>query len=218
MLLDSLGQRLAGFLVNQLGVAQALDAIARLKNHRPGHHRAKQAAATNFVHAGNKARAGFPRQLFKFLCALQPLEQPHLHGALGKRQSRGRIHRDHALLALDAGGLGSGGHLFPDASIGAFFPEIVPLKLFGRNFSMRQKHGLAIDESCQPQRQMSHAETVLIVNGSQGECRRINRSWTLRKMLLVDPYVNDFRLQLQNLGDAEIVAVDDGVVRSLKEL
>jgi hypothetical protein len=37
-------------------------------------------------------------------------------------------------------------------------------------------------------------------------------------MLLVDPYVNDFRLELQHLGDAEIIAINDGVIRSLKKL
>jgi len=35
-------------------------------------------------------------------------------------------------------------------------------------------------------------------------------------MLLVDPYVNDLRLQLQYFGDAEDVAIDDGVVRAFK--
>ena len=41
---------------------------------------------------------------------------------------------------------------------------------------------------------------------------------TLRKMLLVDPHVDDLRLKLQHLGDAEIVAINDGIVRSLKKL
>jgi hypothetical protein len=37
-------------------------------------------------------------------------------------------------------------------------------------------------------------------------------------MLLIDPYVDDLRLELQHFGDAEVVAIDDGIVRSLKEL
>lgn len=116
------------------------------------------------------------------------------------------------LLALDTRGLGSGQHLFPDASIGAFFPEIVPLKLLGRNFNMRKKNRLAIYESRQPQRQVPHAETVFIVNGSQRKHGRINRARPLRKMLFVDPYVNDFWLELQHFGDAECIAVNNGII------
>src|SRR6476660_769647 len=108
--------------------------------------------------------------------------------------------------------------LFPDASIGAFCPEIVPLKLLGCNFSMRQKHGFAVEKRRQPERQMAHAKTVFVVDGSQRKRARIDGARALRKMLLIDPHVDDLRLQLQHLGDAEVVAIDDGIVRSLKEL
>jgi len=75
--------------------------------------------------------------------------------------------------------------LFPHASIGAFFPEIVPLKLLGRYVSMRQEHGFAISKSRQAQRQVPHAKAVFIVDGPQRKRRRINGARALRKMLFV---------------------------------
>jgi hypothetical protein len=108
--------------------------------------------------------------------------------------------------------------LFEDASVSGFFPQIVPLTLFGFHFRVRQEHGLAIGKSYQPQWQVSHAETVFIVDAPQGKRGRINRTRTLLEMLFVDPYVNDLRVQLQHLGDAERIAVNDGVVRAFKKL
>jgi len=74
-----------------------------------------------------------------------------------------------------------------------------------------------IDKSCQPKRQMSYAKTVSIVDGSHSECARINRARALLEILLVDPYVNYLRPQLQHLGNAETLAIGDGVVCSLKK-
>jgi len=47
---------------------------------------------------------------------------------------------------------------------------------------------------------MSHAETIFIVNGPQSKRRRINGARTLRKVLLVDPYVNDLRSSFSTLA------------------
>ena len=107
--------------------------------------------------------------------------------------------------------------IIPRHPTGAFYPKIVTLKLFRFQLNMRQENGVALHKSCQPKRQMSHAETVFIVNRSQRERGRINRTRALLKMLLVDPYVNDLLLQLQYFGDAEDVAIDDGVVRAFKK-
>ena len=69
----------------------------------------------------------------------------------------------------------------------------------------------------QPQWQVSQAKTVFIVDAPQSKRGRIDGTRTLRKVLFVDPYVNDLRFQLQHFGDAEIVPIDDGVIRSLKK-
>jgi len=66
--------------------------------------------------------------------------------------------------------------LFPYTPTGAFFPEIVSLKFLGCDFSMRQKPGVVTEKSCHPKWQMSHAETVCIVNSPQRERGRINRT------------------------------------------
>ena len=65
---------------------------------------------------------------------------------------------------------------------------------------------------------MAHPKTIFIVNGSQSERSRINGARALRKMLLIYPHMDDLRLQLQHFGDAKVVAIDDRIARSLKEL
>ena len=62
--------------------------------------RAKQAAASHFVHAGHQLRAGLPRQLFKFLRALEPLEQTHFDGAQRVGKPGGGIDGNRAFFAL----------------------------------------------------------------------------------------------------------------------
>ncbi len=44
----------------ELGIAQAADAVAGVENHGGSDHGAEQRSAANLVHAGNQARAGFP--------------------------------------------------------------------------------------------------------------------------------------------------------------
>src|SRR5215469_13664956 len=52
---DALGQLFASRLIEQFGIAQALDAVVGLEDHGGGNDGAEQRASANFVHAGNES-------------------------------------------------------------------------------------------------------------------------------------------------------------------
>lgn len=63
---------------------------------------------------------------------------------------------------------------------------------------------------------MPHAKTIFIIDGPERKSADVNGAGPLRKMLFVDPYVDYVLFQLQDPGDAEIIAVSNGVIAALK--
>src|SRR5258708_35656491 len=85
MFADALGQHLAPFRKQQLGVAQAPDAIVRIKDDRGGHDRSEERTTADFVHARDQTRTRLPGYLLKLQRAMQTLEQTKLGSGRGKR-------------------------------------------------------------------------------------------------------------------------------------
>ena len=77
MVLDALRQDFAAGRRQELGIAQAADAVVGIENHRAGNHRPEECAAPDLVHARYQRRARSPRLLLELQGALQALEQAH---------------------------------------------------------------------------------------------------------------------------------------------
>ena len=63
---------------------------------------------------------------------------------------------------------------------------------------------------------MSHAKAIFIIDGPKGKSADVNGARPLRKMLLVDPYVDDLNFQLEYFCNAECIAIGNGVIAALK--
>ena len=88
-----------------------------------------------------------------------------------------------------------------------FLPHPIALQLFGRHQRLRDEYRLPRAESLIAQRKMSHAESVLVMDGSKGEFRRVNPLRAAPELLLVDPYVANALVSCQEFHDAESSAI-----------
>src|SRR5215467_10313457 len=96
------GEFLAAFSGDQLGVAQAADAVVRLKNDCGSHHRTEKRSASDFIHSGNLLRPGGPREFFEFQGTAQAFQKTEFRR--GRRESGLRSYRlgGHALASIFA--------------------------------------------------------------------------------------------------------------------
>jgi hypothetical protein len=94
-LADTLGEHLAPFRRQQLRIPQPADAVLRIQDHRPGHHRAKQRSAADFVHAGDPRRAQRPGSFFIAQRAAQLFQQAQLGRRWRQRPPRQSLSRRH---------------------------------------------------------------------------------------------------------------------------
>ena len=78
-------QLFARFAVQQLGIAQPANAIARVEDYGRRDHGSEQRSPSDFIHARHELRARVPRQLFVLQRALEPLQQAQLQRGRGDR-------------------------------------------------------------------------------------------------------------------------------------
>src|SRR5579883_1675353 len=82
VLLDALGENLAGFCRKQFRVAQSLDAVFRIEYDCASDDWAEESAASNFVDTCDQLRASGPEFALEPGGALQPLQQAQLQRRL----------------------------------------------------------------------------------------------------------------------------------------
>src|ERR1019366_5825719 len=85
MVTDALGENLAPFGGQELGIAKAFNAIRRIENYRGRDDRTKQRTSTDFINARYELRARGKGEFFKFRGALKFLEKTEFGGGFGER-------------------------------------------------------------------------------------------------------------------------------------